>query len=76
MPDGEVTAACQDACPSECITFGDLADKSSRVAKAHADNRAYDLLPETYTKPRTRFLARVRNPHPDMPSPAPAKGGH
>ncbi len=75
LPDGEVTSACQDACPSEAITFGDLADKQSRVSKAHADNRAYDLLPETYTKPRTRFLARVRNPHPDMPSSKPAAGG-
>jgi len=47
--------------------FGDLADKTSRVAKLSDDNRAYDLLPETYTKPRNRFLARIRNPHPDMP---------
>ena len=67
LPDGEITSACQDACPTEAIVFGDLADKTSRVSKAHADNRAYDLLPETYTKPRNRFLARVRNPHPDMP---------
>jgi len=74
LPDGEITTACQDACPTETIIFGDLADKTSRVAKAHADNRAYDLLPETYTKPRNRFLARVRNPHPDMPGTKAAHG--
>ncbi len=72
LPDGEITTACQDACPTEAIVFGDLADKTSRVSKLTEDNRAYDLLPETYTKPRTRFLARVRNPHPDMPGGKPA----
>jgi molybdopterin-containing oxidoreductase family iron-sulfur binding subunit len=80
LPDGEITTACQDACPTEAIVFGDLADHTSRVAKLSGDNRAYDLLPETYTKPRTRFLARVRNPHPDMPSnratPSATNAGH
>jgi len=64
LPDGEIETACQQACPTEAIVFGDLADKDSRVAKLHDDRRSYALLPETYTKPRNRFLARVRNPNP------------
>jgi molybdopterin-containing oxidoreductase family iron-sulfur binding subunit len=78
LPDGEIETACQQACPTEAIVFGDLADPTSRVAKLHADNRSYDLLPETYTKPRNRFLARVRNPNPNMPAAKTAggNGGH
>jgi len=80
IPDGEIETACQMACPTEAIMFGDLADKDSRVAKLHAhqggvgDNRSYALLPETYTKPRTRYLARVRNPNPKLEKPAQAGG--
>jgi molybdopterin-containing oxidoreductase family iron-sulfur binding subunit len=74
LPDGEITTACQDACPTEAIIFGDLEDKNSRVSKLQDDNRAYDLLPDLYTKPRTRFLARLRNPHPKMVSAADQKG--
>jgi molybdopterin-containing oxidoreductase family iron-sulfur binding subunit len=77
LADGEVKVACQEACASESIVFGDLQDKQSQVYKLHADNRAYDLLPETYTKPRNRFLARVRNPNPNMPTAKKAEhGGH
>src|SRR5512134_3931907 len=65
LVDGEIVTACQAACPAEAIVFGDLADKTSRVAQLHQDRRAYGLLDEElYTKPRNRFLARVRNPHP------------
>jgi Fe-S-cluster-containing dehydrogenase component len=67
MPDGTVVTACQAACPTEAIVFGDLMDEDSRVSKLHKDRRSYDLLPELYTKPRNRFMARVRNPHPRMP---------
>ncbi|MEJ7602071.1 MAG: Fe-S-cluster-containing hydrogenase [Kofleriaceae bacterium] len=66
LPDGEISTACQQACPTEAIVFGDLADPKSRVSNLHADGRQYGLLPETYTKPRNRFLARVRNPHPKL----------
>ena len=76
LPDGEVVVACQQACPSECIVFGDLSDKDSRVSKLHADRRAYDLLPDVYSKPRTRFLARLRNPNPALEKPAPQQGSH
>ena len=74
MPDGTVETACQQACPTEAIVFGDLSDKDSRVSRLHEDRRSYALLPETYTKPRNRFLARVRNPNPNLV--AAAQGGH
>jgi MoCo/4Fe-4S cofactor protein with predicted Tat translocation signal len=76
LPDGEVVTACQAACPTEAIVFGDLSDKNSRVSRLHEDRRSYALLPETYTKPRNLFLARVRNPNPSMPAAAAAPGGH
>jgi len=76
MPDGTVETACQQACPTEAIVFGDLSDKDSRVARLHEDRRSYALLPETYTKPRNRFLARVRNPNPNLVAQAPRQGGH
>ena len=75
MPDGTVEAACQQACPTEAIVFGDLSDKDSRVSRLHEDRRSYALLPETYTKPRNRFLARVRNPNPNLVAGG-AQGGH
>ncbi len=75
MPDGEIMTACQQACPTEAIMFGDLSDKTSRVARLHEDRRSYALLPELYTKPRNRFLARVRNPNPKL-APMTAPGAH
>ncbi len=73
--DGEVETACQEACPTEAIVFGDLADEGSRVAKLFTENRSYALLPETYTKPRNRFLARIRNPNPNMPTTSATSAG-
>ncbi len=75
LDDGEIVVACQAACPTEAIVFGDLSNKDSRVSRMHADRRSYALLPETYTKPRNRFLARVRNPNPAMPAAAAAASG-
>jgi len=80
IADGTIETACQMACPTEAITFGDIADPASRVAKLHEANGAegslmsYALLPGMYTKPRTRYLARVRNPNPKL-EPAHANGG-
>ncbi|MFK7769698.1 MAG: Fe-S-cluster-containing hydrogenase [Mariniblastus sp.] len=59
----EITTACQDACPTQAIEFGDLHNAESRVAKAHANPRAYSMLEELNNRPRTMYLARVRNPH-------------
>jgi molybdopterin-containing oxidoreductase family iron-sulfur binding subunit len=74
LPDGTIITACQAACPTEAIVFGDLSDPESRVSKMHGDRRQYELLGELNDKPRTRFLARVRNPNPELVAAAPA--GH
>ena len=66
LRDGDVKTACQQACPASAIEFGDLRDASSRVAKAKADPRNYALLEELNTKPRTTYLAKVRNPNPEL----------
>ncbi len=66
LRDGDVRTACQQACPASAIEFGDLRDRSSRVAKAKADPRNYALLDDLNTKPRTTYLSKVRNPNPDL----------
>jgi molybdopterin-containing oxidoreductase family iron-sulfur binding subunit len=66
IQDGDVKTACQQACPTSAIQFGDLRDKESRVAKAKADPRNYALLDELNTRPRTTYLSKVRNPNPDL----------
>lgn len=62
----EITTACQDACPTGAIRFGDLLNPASDVAKAHANPRSYTVLEELNNRPRTKYLARVRNPHPAL----------
>ncbi|WP_205287663.1 TAT-variant-translocated molybdopterin oxidoreductase [Luteibacter jiangsuensis] len=60
----EVTTACQDACPTRAIVFGDLGDTASEVAVAHRSPRRYVLLEELNTRPRTAYLGALRNPNP------------
>ncbi|MDP6891092.1 MAG: 4Fe-4S dicluster domain-containing protein, partial [Phycisphaerales bacterium] len=62
IPDGTITPACAQTCPTGALVFGDLMDETSRVAKLQADHRSYDLLGELNIKPRNRFLARITNP--------------
>jgi molybdopterin-containing oxidoreductase family iron-sulfur binding subunit len=68
--DGDIVTACQAACPTQAITFGDINDKSSNVSRWKAEPRAYSLLAELNTKPRTSYLAKLRNPNPEL---APAR---
>jgi len=76
--DGEIQTACQQACPAKVITFGNINDKSSRVAKLNADERTYQVLADQNTRPRTRYVAAVLNPNKELEvSPVehePAKG--
>ena len=60
----EIKVACQDACPTNAITFGDLNNLESDVRKNHDNPRAYSMLEDLNNRPRTKYLARVRNPHP------------
>ncbi|HZI17604.1 MAG TPA: TAT-variant-translocated molybdopterin oxidoreductase [Pyrinomonadaceae bacterium] len=64
--DGEVKTACQATCPTDAIIFGDLNDPGSRVARFAAQKRAYGVLDDLNTQPRTRYLASVRNPNPAL----------
>ncbi len=83
--DGDIRTACQDACPTQAIVFGDLNDKTSRVSKLQKDERCYAVLEELNIKPRTQYLARVRNVpkrlmthdqvHPTWNT-SPSHGGH
>ena len=54
--------ACAQVCPTEAIVFGDLNDVKARVRQLHDDPRCYGVLEEVNTKPRTRYLARLKNP--------------
>jgi len=74
VPDGansrEVNAlktACQQACPAGAIVFGNVADPDSAVSNRKKSPRNYSVLEFLLTKPRTTYLARVRNPNPNMP---------
>ena len=64
--DGEIVTACQAVCPTDVIVFGDINDPNSRVNRLKADQRHYGLLEELNTKPRTTYLAHLKNPNPEI----------
>ncbi len=66
IPRDSVRTACQEACPAGAITFGDLADPESQVSRWKADSRAYRVLEYLNVRPRVSYLARIRNPNPDL----------
>jgi molybdopterin-containing oxidoreductase family iron-sulfur binding subunit len=64
IEDGEIVTACQAACPTQAIVFGNINDAESQVAKLKAEPHDYSLLPELNTRPRTTYLVRITNPSP------------
>ncbi|MEM0982653.1 MAG: TAT-variant-translocated molybdopterin oxidoreductase [Planctomycetota bacterium] len=66
IPDGFFEVACQQACPSESIVFGDITDPESKVTETRASDRSYLLLGYLNTRPRTSHMLKVRNPNEDV----------
>jgi len=64
--DGEIQTACQQACPAQAISFGNINDKQSKVAKLQGDERSYQVLADLNTRPRTKYVAAVTNPNPEL----------
>ncbi len=66
IEDGEVVTACQQACPASALVFGNLLDKGSKVSKLKSEPRDYSVLAEYNTRPRTTYLAALKNPNPEI----------
>lgn len=66
IKDGEVVSACQQSCPTQAIVFGNINDPNSKVTEVKKLNRQYQLLAELNTRPRTSYLAKLRNPNPEL----------
>jgi MoCo/4Fe-4S cofactor protein with predicted Tat translocation signal len=64
--DGEILTACQAACPTQAIVFGDINKRDNAVAKLKSESLNYGLLTELNTKPRTTYLAKLSNPNPEI----------
>jgi MoCo/4Fe-4S cofactor protein with predicted Tat translocation signal len=66
IADGELQTACQQSCPANAISFGNINDPNSQVSKMKANSRNYGLLQDLNTRPRTTYLAEIRNPNPEL----------
>ena len=68
LPDGAVTPACAQTCPTNAITFGNVNDTTSQVHALKKSDRNYELLEELNIRPRTTYLARLKNDNPELSS--------
>jgi molybdopterin-containing oxidoreductase family iron-sulfur binding subunit len=66
IADGELQTACQQSCPANAITFGNINDPNSKVSQLKKGQRNYGLLQDLNTRPRTTYLAEIRNPNPEL----------
>jgi len=66
IKDGDLQTACQQSCPANAIIFGNLNDPNSRVSQLKKNSRNYGLLADLNTRPRTTYLAEIRNPNPEL----------
>jgi Fe-S-cluster-containing dehydrogenase component len=74
--DGDIVTACQQTCPTRAITFGNIKDEGSAIAKLRQSPRAYGVLDEIGTRPSVVHLAKVMRAHDTPAGPTPRKGGH